>query len=103
MFAVTVINFLLFSLTIGNHVAAFIVYIQKALILDIDYPLSERLDMVGQATKSTNVVGNWTAYLPASIKLSLSDLVSPYTRCRYFSAISLSFGGLGLSSQIDGG
>ena len=103
MFAVTVINFLLSSLTTGNHVAEFIVHIRKALILDIDYPLSEKPDLADQALKNMGIVGRWAAYLPVSIKLSLWDLVSMHAWCRYYSAISLSFGGLGPSSQINRG
>ena len=76
MFAVTVINFLLSSLTTGNHVAAFIVYIRKALILNIDHPLLEMLDSLDQGLGNINIVSRWTEYLPVSTKLSLSDLVS---------------------------
>ena len=75
MFAATVINFLLSSFSTGSHVAGFILYIRMALILDIDYPLSEKLKLVNQALKNTNIVSGWAAYLPVSIKLSLSDLV----------------------------
>ena len=81
MFAVTVINFLLFSLNTGRQVAAFIVYIRTALVLDIDYPLSGKPDLVKLALNNLNVVFGWAAYLPVSIKLSPSDPVSIHARC----------------------
>ena len=96
MFAATVINFLLFSLKTGGLVAKSIVYIRVALVLDIDYPLSGESDLVDQALKQMDIVSYWSSYLPVSIKLSPSDLISIRARCRYFSAIPLSFGGLGL-------
>ena len=103
MFAATVINFLLSSLNAGTQVALFIVFIRKALILDIDYPLSEKPELVNQALQNMNIVADWATYLPVSIKLLLSDPVSIRVRWRCSSAISLSFGLVGPSSQTDSG
>jgi len=103
MFAMTVINFLLSSLNAGNQVAGFVVFIRKALILDIDYPLSEKPRLVNNVLQKVNMVNIWAGTLPVSIKLSLSDPVSIHARWRYCSAISLLFGGLGPSSQINSG
>ena len=105
MFVATVINFLLSSLTTGNYVAGLIVYIRKSLmiILDIDYPLSEKLELVHNALRNLNLVSYWASTLPVSAKLSLLDPVFIHVRWRSWSAISLSFGGLGPFSQIDGG
>ena len=83
MFVATVINFLLFSLNTGNQVAGFVVFIRKPLILDIDYPLSEKLGLVYDALRDTNLVIVWAANLPVSINLSLLDFVSIHPRCRY--------------------
>ena len=103
MFIATVINFLLFSLRTGTEVAGFIVFIRKGLmiILDIDYPLSEKRELVNNALRNVNLVGSWSETLPVSIKLLILDSVSIHTVWRYFSVISLSFGGPGPSSQIN--
>jgi len=69
MFIATVINFLLSSLNIGAQVAGFIVFIQKALILDIDYPLPEKRDLVDNALRNTNMIIFWAGGLPVSIEL----------------------------------
>jgi len=103
MFGVTVVNFLLSSLNTGNQVALFIVLTRQALILGIDYPLSEMPQLVSNALRNVNIVGLWAGNLPVSIKLSLSNPIPIHAWWRYFSAISLSFGGLGPSSQIDSG
>jgi len=104
MFVATVINFLLYSLDTGTQVAGFIVFVRKTLILDIDYPLAEKRESVDNALLNMNIVHNWAAYLPVSIKLSLSDPGSIHARrSRYWSAISSSFGELGPSFQIDSG
>ena len=76
MFVTTAINFLLSSLSVGNQVAVSIVIIRKALILDIDYPLLEKAELVQNALRDLNIVISWARSLPVSIKLSLSDLVS---------------------------
>ena len=61
MFIATVINFLLFSVRTGNEVAQFIVFIRKGLmiILDIDYPLSEKPELVDYALRNENLVVSW--------------------------------------------
>jgi len=73
MFAVTVINFLLSSLNTGSQVASFIVFIRKALILDIDHPLSEKQEPVTNALRNINIVSFWAESLPVSITLLLPD------------------------------
>ena len=101
MFFLTIINFLLFSLATGAQIAMTTLLIQKALILNIKYPLSGKRELL----KSPNlfIVQIWSANLPVSSNLSLLDSVSIHTRWRYYSAISLSFGGLGPSSEVDDG
>ena len=103
MFMMTIINFLLSSLNTGTGVAAFVVFVRKALILDIEYPLSEKPELVNNALQNLNIIIYWTDNLPVSSSLSLLVSVSIYARWRYYSAISLSFGGLGPSSNIGGG
>ena len=103
MFVATVVNFILYSLSTGSDVAGFIVFIRKALILDLDYPLSEKPELVNNALRNMNLLTLWATNFPVSIKLSPSAPVSIYARWRYYSAISSSFGGLGPSSQIDSG
>jgi len=71
MFTATVINFLLASLNTGTEVALFTMFIRKILIPDIDYPLSERRELVDQTLQNMSIVTNWTAYLP----VLFSDLV----------------------------
>jgi len=100
VFVVTVINFLLFSLSTGTEIATFIVLIRKALILD---PLSEKQELLNNVLQNLTIVIFWSANLPVSRNLSLLDFVSIHARWRYYSAISLSFGGLGPSSDIDNG
>ena len=103
MFVVTVINFLLSSLYTGSQVAIVIVYIRKALILDIDYPLSETPELVGNALRDVRIVWNWATYLSVSTKLSLSDSASIHAGWRCYSVTLLSFGGLGPSLQNESG
>ena len=75
MFAVTVINFIIFSLGIGTQVAIVIVAIRKALILNIDFlPFSEMPDKA--LLQSMDIVGIWAEDLPVSAKLLLLDPVS---------------------------
>ena len=102
MFVTTVMNFILFSLNTGTQVAVFITSIRKALVLDIDYPLSVKPDMVSGALPNMSTVANWAISLAVSVELSLLDPVS-IARRRYCSAISLSFGGLGPSFLVDSG
>ena len=70
MFIATVINFLLFSLNAGIQVATFIVFIRKALVPDIDQPLSEQLELATDALRNVNIAAFWAEDLPVSIKLS---------------------------------
>ena len=55
----TVINFLLSGLDAGVQVARFIVFIRKALILDIDHPLSEKPEMVEHALQNMEIIASW--------------------------------------------
>ena len=103
MFTATVINFLLFMLTTGTQVGGFIVFIRKALILDIDYPLSARRELLHNALWKVSKLNNWARNIPVSLKLSLSNPGSIHARWRYYSATSLSFGGPGPSTYIDTG
>ena len=100
MFIMTVVNFLLSNLRTGSEVAGFIMSIRK---MDISYPLSEKSELVNSALRNFNIVGFWATDLPVSLKSSLLDPIFIHARWRYISAISLSFGGLGCSSQIDSG
>jgi len=79
-FIMTVINFLLSSLRIGTEVSDFVVYIRKAFILDIDYPLSEKLELAGNALQNLLIVVFWSDNLPVSSNLSLLDFVSIHAR-----------------------
>ena len=92
VFATTVINFIFSSLNAGAKVAGFVVFIRQALILDIDYPLSEMPELVDNGLQTMNIITVWVANLPVSIKLSISDPSSIHPRWRYCSAIFLSFG-----------
>jgi len=54
MFIATVINFILSSLNTGTQVAGFIGLIRNALILDIDYPLLEKPELINNALRNVN-------------------------------------------------
>ena len=70
MFVATVINFVASSLNTGNHISEFIAFTQKAFI-DIDYPLSEKPQLVNNALRKADIVTLWTAIIPVSSNLSL--------------------------------
>ena len=80
MFLATTINFLVSSLNTGNSIALFIVFIRKALVLNIDYPLPERQELVNNALRNVNLVAIWASSLPVSGKLSLLDPVFIHRR-----------------------
>ena len=80
MFVATMINFLLSSLYIGSHVAGFIVFIRKALILDIDYSPSEKAESINNTL--WNVISGWAEILPVSVKLFPPDPVSQLSMSR---------------------
>ena len=69
VFVATIINFLLFSLATGNEVATLVVFIRTALNLDIDYPLSEKPELVNNALRNVNIVKYWATTFPVSIRL----------------------------------
>ena len=75
MFVVTVINFLLASLVTGNQLAGFVVFVRTGLVLDIDYPLSEKPELIHSTIQDMNIlaVSVWARSLPVSIKSSLSE------------------------------
>jgi hypothetical protein len=103
IFVATVLNFLLFRMVTGIEAAEVSVFIRMALIVDIDYRLSEKGELIDSALQNMNIAIFWTGSIPVNVKLSLSDPVSIHTRRRCCSAISLSFGELGPSFQIDSG
>jgi len=72
MFILTFINFLLFNLYTGTHVAAFVVLIRKVLILDIDYSLSEK-ELVNNVLFKLHAIYGWLENLVVSSGLSLLD------------------------------
>ena len=72
VFVTTVINFILSSLNTGTQVALFIVFIRKALILDIDIPLSEKPEIINSALQNLNIVANWAANFPVSINQAIA-------------------------------
>ena len=80
MFTATVVNFFLAILNIGTEFVEFIVSIRKTLILNIEYPLSERQELVINASQNVTTLNNWARNLPVSIKLSQSDPVSIHVR-----------------------
>ena len=71
MFVATFINFLLSSWNTGTQVLGFFITIRKALVLDIDYLLSERPELVNDALQILNTVNVWAGNLPVSDKPSL--------------------------------
>ena len=105
MFVVTVINFLLLSLGVATTVAPFILLIRKALVLDIESPLPEKLAslQVDMVLQNLIIVNVWSANLPVSSNLSLLDSMPVHAWWRYYPAISLSFGEPAPSSEIDKG
>ena len=77
MFGATAINFALSSLDTGSQLAFLIVLIRKALILDMDSPLSEKSELVDEAYWSVpDVIDTWTGSLAVSIILSPTDSTS---------------------------
>ena len=92
VFVMTIINFLLSGLNTGCEIATFTVFIRKVLVMDIDYPLSEKQELVNSALHDLNIIYVWACAdnLLVNIKLSLLDPVSVHAQWRYFSVISLS-------------
>lgn len=56
MFVATAINFLLCSLVTGTQVAIIVLSIRTTLVLDIDYPLSEKLELVNKVAWNLDIV-----------------------------------------------
>ena len=94
MFIGTIINFLLASLNTGNQVAVVIVFIRKGLmiILDSDYPLLEKPELVTNALRNEVMVGFWAETFPVGTKLLIPDhlqylfilggAISQWSHCR---------------------
>ena len=77
MFVATAINFLLSTLVTGAEISIFVVAFRKALILDIDYPLSEKLGSVKKVVWNLEIVIDWAGtMISVSTDLSLLDSVS---------------------------
>ena len=68
MFVATVMNFLLSSLNAGSVIAAFVFFIRRALVLNIDYPLSGKPQLVSNTpqTKITTIISLWTQNIPVN-------------------------------------
>ena len=66
MFVATTVNFLLCSLVIGTQVAIFVVSIRTALILDVDHPLSEKLELVKRVVWNLDIALDWAGNTPVS-------------------------------------
>ena len=74
MFGATVINFILSSLDTASQLAVLIVLIRRTLILDMDSPLSEKSELVNNATWSVpDVIDTWAGSLAVSTILSPPD------------------------------
>jgi len=73
MFVATAINFLLTSLVIGTEVSMFIVSVRKALILDTDFLLSEKLELVKKVVWKLDIAIEWTGSIPVSTNRLLPD------------------------------
>ena len=76
MFIATAINFLLTSLVVGIEVAIFIATIRKALIVDTDYPLSGKLELVNKVVWKLDIAIEWAGSISVSTNLSLPDSVA---------------------------
>ena len=66
MFVATATNFLLVNLATGNQVAAFVVSVQKALILDTNFPLSENLELVNKVVRNLGIPMDWAGTISVS-------------------------------------
>ena len=76
MFVAIAINFLLSSLVTGTQVAIFVLSIRQTLIFDIDYPLSEKLELVEKGVGNLNITIGWAGNIAVGINLLLLDFVS---------------------------
>jgi len=80
IFVAIVINFFLSSLATGSQVAAIIVLIRRALVLDVDH-LSEKSQLVNTATWGiSDVIDTWAGSLAVSTILWLPDSTSNNAR-----------------------
>ena len=66
MFVATTINFLASSVVTGIQVTIFSGAIRKALILDVDYPLSEKLELVTKVVWNFDIVVDWAGTISVS-------------------------------------
>ena len=79
MFVATTINFLLSSLVAGAEVSIFVGSIGKVLILDIDYPLPAKLELLKNAVWNLYIAVDWAGGISASTNPSLPDSVTNNT------------------------
>ena len=66
MFVATTINFLASSVVTGIQVTIFSGAIRKALILDVDYPLSEKLELLNKVAWNLDIAVDWTGTISVS-------------------------------------
>ena len=62
---------ILSSLVTGTQVAIFVLSIRNALILDIDDPLSEKLELVKKAVWNLYIIVDWTGNIAVSMIVSI--------------------------------
>ena len=79
-FAVAIINFFLSGLYAGIEVFIFVLFVRNALVLNIDYPLSKKLELINQAKRKFGIVQLWSLNLPVSRDLLLLDSASTNAR-----------------------
>ena len=74
MFGATVVNFLLSTMDTGSQIGVTVVLIRKALVVDVDSPLSEKSELADHESWSLpDVIDTWAGSLAVSIILSLPD------------------------------
>ena len=66
MFVATAINFLVSTVVTGIQVTIFIRAIREALIIDMDYPLSEKLELVTKVVWNFDIVVDWAGTISVS-------------------------------------
>ena len=76
MFGATVINFLLSTMDTGSQIGVTVVLIRKALVVDVDSPLSEKSELADHESWSLpDVIDTWAGSLAVSTVL-LPDFTS---------------------------
>ena len=82
MFIATTINFLLCSLVTGTQVALFVASTRTALILNIDYPLSEKLELVKKVVWNLDIALDWAGSTPVSTTVQSGYQIAHLTMLR---------------------